>query len=105
MSTVKELAKARIEIAEKWQQKTGALTRARFLEGFDAAVEYLSEPNAMRFLANETITKENDALKGVNAHLIGLLRTVHKEYAMDELLSDELMESIFQVLRLDQEAK
>lgn len=37
--------------------------------GWDAAVAYLSEPGAMRFLANETITKENDALKAELARL------------------------------------
>lgn len=32
-------------------------------EAWKAAVAYLSEPGALRFLANESITKENDALK------------------------------------------
>lgn len=37
--------------------------------GWDAAVAYLSEPGAMRFLANESITKENDALRKQVAEL------------------------------------
>ena len=38
-------------------------TENAYLQGWDDAVAYLSEPGALRFLANETITKENDALK------------------------------------------
>lgn len=41
--------------------------------GWDAAVAYLSEPGAMRFFANESITKENDALRKRIADLDALL--------------------------------
>ena len=72
MNKPKGSEEAMLEALSQWQANRIYLTECgsadhvndlTFINGFTAAVAYLSEPGAMRFLANETITKENDALK------------------------------------------
>jgi hypothetical protein len=62
MSKPKDLNEARTTFPEHLRE-AGDFHEKSFLIGFDAAVAFLAEPGAMRFMANESITRENAELR------------------------------------------
>lgn len=67
MNKPKDIEAAKSDALKEYQKQRYAEgispSSGSFLLGFNAAIAYLSEPGAMRFLANESITKENEGLK------------------------------------------